>query len=65
MGASAEVSLAALRSFQELVSDQVKEEGAPQPPTHSAVPEQVIQRGDNSQQVAAQTIWKTAWKVRI
>ena len=65
MGSSAEVSLAALRSFQELVSDPVKDDSGTDKMT-STVPAQVIDRdGDGSQPSTALTIWKTAWRVCV
>ena len=65
MGSSAEVSLAALRSFQELVSDPVKDDSSTDKLT-STVPAQVIDRdGDGSQPSTALTIWKTAWRVCV
>ena len=65
MGSSAEVSLAALRSFQELVSDPVKDDSSTDKMT-STVPAQVIDRdGDGSQPSTALTIWKTAWRVCV
>ena len=62
MGQSAEVSLAALKSFQELVTDHVTNEGGTMevaPPTQSS-----IVRGDGpDQEISTQATWKTAWKV--
>lgn len=66
MGESSEVSLAALRSFQELVSEQVQEEGAAHVSLVPTLQEQIIHRGEsNSMQTTTQTIWKTAWKVGV
>lgn len=62
MGSSAEVSLAALKSFQELVTDHVTGEGGSSP---VAPPIQnTMTRGDGQGvEISTQAIWKTAWKV--
>ncbi|KAF6021064.1 MON2 [Bugula neritina] len=64
LGHSAEVCLAALRSFQELVNGPAKEETNSQSASPQIVPQQSIQRdGSSSQPSVSQTMWNTAWKV--